>query len=92
MCESPAWNLHTSLGGGVGGITIEVVGIRQVGCRKSAGRAGTQRERDVVDVVTAVVVGVARSEDVFEGDVVAVTGVGGEVDCDLGDGGGGVVD
>ena len=60
------------------------VALKSFGCREA--------ERDVVDVVPTVVVRIARCEDVLESDVVSVTGVGGEVDRDVGDGGGGVVD
>ena len=41
---------------------------------------GCEAERDVVDVVAAVVARLAGGEDIAESDIVTATGVGGEVD------------
>ena len=82
--EGPAVGFYTSLGGGGGGVGVEVVGVGEVGGGDGgAGGGGTVVEHQVVDVVDAVVARLAGGEDVAEGYVPSVAGVGGEVDGDM---------
>ena len=80
--EGPAGRLDAGLGGGGGGVGVEVVGVGEVG----GGDIGAWEavvEHQVVDVVDAVVAGLAWGKDVAEGDVASGTCVGGEVDGDM---------
>ena len=78
--QCPAWRLGHCFSGSGGGVGVEIVSVGQVRDGDVAGIGRTQRECDVVDVVAAVVAGLAGGEDVLEGDVVAGACVGGEVD------------
>ena len=58
--KCPAGRLDAGLGCGGGSVGVEVVGVGEVGRTDDTGR-GVDRERDVVDVVAAVVAGLPGS-------------------------------
>ena len=76
MCEGPAVGLDTGLGGGGGGVGVEVFGVGEVGQGDSGAVRGTEVQRDIVDVVVAVVFSVARGEGVAESDEVTGACIG----------------
>ena len=75
VCEGPAGNRDTGLGGGGGGVGVEVLREWEVCGRDGGAVRGTDLEVDIVDVVVAVVAGVAGGENVAESDEVTGAGV-----------------